>query len=206
VDADPELAAIEAAGKKIVYATLGSMTGRSQWSPGAYRVLLDAFGLLARSNPEIRVLLTVGNSVDPVALGPIPANTLVRQWLPQRQAFASASSVLSHGGSGTAYGALGAGLPCVFFPLFADQPYNAKLIAGAGAGIQIDTEDVRTHGMPMAGEPADRARLTALAEEVARAVAAVVGEPEYAAKARELAAQLAALPGLMEALSEFVDE
>ncbi len=156
------------------------------WSPGAYRVLLDAFALLRRADPDVRSLLTVGRKVDPTALGEIPGNTRVVHWFPQDRAFSAASAVLNHGGSGTAYGALGAGLPSVFFPMFADQPYNAKVIAGAGAAIQVDTEDLRKHGMPVAAEPAARARLTALAEEVADAVRTVLGEPSYAAKAWEL--------------------
>jgi UDP:flavonoid glycosyltransferase YjiC (YdhE family) len=190
----------------LVYATLGSMAGRSQWSPGAYRLLLDAFARLERSRPEIRVLLTLGREPEPAALGAVPGNTRVLPWLPQDRAFAAAKAVLSHGGSGTAYGALSAGLPSVFFPLFADQPHNAKLIAGAGAAIQIDTEDLRKHGMPVAAEPADRARLTALAEEIADAVATIVDDPAYAARAREIGGQLNSLPSLERALSEYVYE
>ena len=193
-------------GTSLVYATLGSMAGRSQWSPGAYRLLLDAFARLERSRPEIRVLLTLGREPEPAALGAVPGNTRLLPWLPQDRAFAAAQAVLSHGGSGTAYGALSAGLPSVFFPLFADQPHNAKLIAGAGAAIQIDTEDLRKHGMPVAAEPADRARLAALAEEIADAVAAVVDDPAYAARAREIGGQLDSLPSLQRALSEYVYE
>jgi len=58
--------------------------------------------------------------------------------------------------------------------------------------------------MPLAAEPADRARLAALAEEVAGAVTAVLADPGYAAKAAELGGQLNALPSLDEALSEYV--
>ena len=203
-----DLADLTSDGTRFVYATLGSMVGHSgwNWSPGAYRVLLDAFALLQRSNPDVRVLLTVGRKVDPTALGQIPGNTRVVQWFPQDRAFSVANAVVSHGGSGTAYGALSAGLPSVFFPLFADQPYNANLIAGAGAGIQIDTEDLRKHGMPAAAEPAERARLAALAEEVADAMRTVLDEPAYAAKATELGEQLSGLPPLAEALSGFVHE
>jgi UDP:flavonoid glycosyltransferase YjiC (YdhE family) len=192
-DFDGELAP---EGTTLVYATLGSMAGDSQWSPGAYRVLLDACALLRRSHPAVRVLMTTGRSLAPETLGAVPGNVRVEPWVPQDRAFAGARAVLSHGGSGTAYGALSAGLPSVFFPLFSDQPHNAKLIAGAGAGIQIDTEDLRKYGMPVAAEPADRARLAALAEEVARAVVAVLDDPSYAARARELGEQLNARPSL----------
>jgi UDP:flavonoid glycosyltransferase YjiC (YdhE family) len=183
-------------GATLVYATLGSVVATTAFSPGAYRVLLDACALLERSRPEIRVLLTTGRALDPASLGAIPGNTRAEQWVPQDRAFAAAKAVLNHGGSGTAYGALSAGLPSVFFPLFSDQPHNAKLIAGAGAAIQIDTEDLRRHGMPVAAEPADRARLAALSEEIAEAVITVLDDASYAAKARDLGEELSALPSL----------
>ena len=201
-----DLSELAPEGTSLIYATLGSMAGHSQWSPGAYRLLLDAFARLERTRPEIRVLLTLGRALDPATLGTVPGNTRVVPWLPQDRAFAAAKAVLSHGGSGTAYGALSAGLPSVFFPLFADQPHNAKLIERAGAAIQIDTEELRTRGMPVAAEPADRARLAALAEEIADAVAAVVDDPAYAAKAREIGEQLNSLPSLERALSKYVYE
>jgi hypothetical protein len=74
------------------------------------------------------------------------------------------------------------------------------------SAIRIDTEDLRKHGMPVAAEPADRARLAALAEEISDAVVAVVDDPAYAARARELGEQLNSLPSLEQALSEYVYE
>lgn len=190
---------------RLVYATLGSMAGGSQWSPGAYRVLLDAFGRLGRAERDVRVLLTTGHGVDLAALGPVPDNTRVVPWAAQDEVFAAAKAVVGHGGSGTAYGALAAGLPSVFFPLFADQPHNARLIAGGGAGVVVDTRELREHGMPLAGEPAQRARLTALADEVAQGLATVLRDPAYTARAVELAAQLAAHPLPARALREIAE-
>ena len=180
----------------LVYATLGTVAATTAFSPGAYRVLLDACAVLERRRPEIKVLLTTSRALDPATLGAIPGNVRAEQWVPQDRAFAAAKAVISHGGSGTAYGALSAGLPSVFFPLFSDQPHNAKLIAEAGAAIQIDTEDLRKHGMPVAAEPADRARLAAWAEEIADAVVAVLDDAAYAANARRLGAELNGLPSL----------
>lgn len=46
-----------------------------------------------------------------------------------------ANVVVCHGGSGTAFGALAAGVPLIICPLFADQSSNGQLIASAGAGL-----------------------------------------------------------------------
>ena len=48
--------------------------------------------------------------------------------------------------------------------------------------------------------------LAALAEETAAAVAAVVGNPAYAARAGEIGAELNSLPSLESALGEYVPE
>lgn len=201
-ESDPAALWGNSSGCRLVYATLGSMAGRSPFAPGAYRVLLDAFAKLGRRHRNVRVLLTLGRDLDLAALGPIPPNTTVAAWVPQERAFAVADVVVSHGGSGTAFGALAAGLPSVFFPLFADQPSNAELISAAGAGIAVDTVEVREHGVPPAAEPADRARLTALADEVAQALTAVLRDPAYAARALELGNGLATSPRSTDVVGE----
>ena len=70
-----------------------------------------------------RVLLTVGNRIDITELGPIPANIHVEPGSSRRRV-PEASLVICHGGSGTTFGALAAGLPLVIVPLFADQFAN----------------------------------------------------------------------------------
>lgn len=182
-----------------LYASLGSMIGPdSRWHP-AYRVLLDAFTALERSRPDLGILLTVGRSIDPAGLGPVPGNTEIVSWVAQDTAFAEADLVLCHGGSGTAYGALAAGLPLVFFPLWADQPSNAELISTAGAGIAIDTRAAR-EGAALDDQAAGELR-ERLAREIAAAVEAVLDEPHFSARARELGAELRDLPSLESAIA-----
>jgi len=52
----------------------------------------------------------------------------VEAWVPQADALAAATVVVCHGGSGTTFGTLAAGLPLVIVPMFADQPANARLV------------------------------------------------------------------------------
>jgi hypothetical protein len=64
-------------------------------------------------------------------------NVHIESWVAQEDIFPFASMVIRHGGSGTTFGALAAGVPLIFLPTFADQPTNAALIEGAGAGIIV---------------------------------------------------------------------
>jgi UDP:flavonoid glycosyltransferase YjiC (YdhE family) len=65
-----------------------------------------------------RVLVTTGRTIDPGALDPRSPRTHIEQWVPQHDVFAHARLVVCHGGSGTTFGALAAGLPLVICPLF----------------------------------------------------------------------------------------
>ena len=79
--------------------------------------------------------MTVGETADPAALGPLPAHVRAERWIPQAEVFAEADAMVGHGGFGTTMGALLAGVPQVVVPLFADQPYNAARVADLGAGL-----------------------------------------------------------------------
>jgi len=113
----------------LVYVTFGSIAGGLPIGPAAYRAVLNAIeGLHAR------VLLTVGRTTDLHSIGSVPASVHVEAWVPQRDVLAAAQVVVCHGGSGTTFGALAAGVPLVMVPMWADQPANARAVAAAGAG------------------------------------------------------------------------
>ncbi len=78
--------------------------------------------------------LTCPCGTDPEPLGPLPGNVHAEPRVEQRDVLAGAAAVLCHGGSGTTFGALAAGVPLVVVPLFADQPANGRLVASLGAG------------------------------------------------------------------------
>src|SRR5215218_9477187 len=99
--------------------------------------------LEAAAQLPARVLLTVGREADIDALGSPPSNLHVEPWVPQADVLGHASAVVGHGGSGTTLGALGAGLPLVVVPLFADQPQNAVRVAAVGAGVISPLDGIR---------------------------------------------------------------
>jgi UDP:flavonoid glycosyltransferase YjiC (YdhE family) len=170
----------------LIYVTLGSVTGGTPDGHAAYRAALDAVeGLSAR------VLLTVGRSFDPATLGPLPDHIHVEAWVPQADVLEQADLVVCHGGSGTTFGALAAGVPLVILPMFADQPTNGRLVESAGAGLVVEGGDgaaVRRVG------PADVPALR-------HAIEAVLADASYAAAARGLSAEMRSLPTADEVVS-----
>jgi MGT family glycosyltransferase len=120
----------------LVYLTFGTVFGHMSFAGDVLRSALAAVGEL-----DARVLLTVGRKFDVSQLGFVPRNTHVEAWVDQQDVFAMADVVVCHGGSGTSLGALGAGLPLVIHPMFADQFVNAETIAATGACEIVKSKD-----------------------------------------------------------------
>jgi UDP:flavonoid glycosyltransferase YjiC (YdhE family) len=178
-------------GGPLVYLTLGTVVGHMAIATEAYRIVLDAV-----SRVEARVLLTIGRQMDRAALGAIPPNVHVEAWVDQGDVFGSASVVVCHGGSGTAFGALAAGVPLVIAPLFVDQFANAHRIAAAGAGLVVAADP---------GHDRDRRRIGVQdAQRLADAVRSVLGQSSFRREAARLAAEMAAAPTAEEALASLL--
>ena len=173
-DAPPPLRAVRSASQApLVYLSFGSVAATVGFFPGLYRAVIDALAGL-----PIRLLVTVGEAADPAELGTLPGNVRAERWIPQAEVFAEADAMVGHGGFGTTLGALLAGVPQVVVPLFADQPYNARRIAGLGAGLAVDEQD------PAA---------------VRAAVERLLAEPAFRVAAGRLALEAQALPSIDEA-------
>jgi UDP:flavonoid glycosyltransferase YjiC (YdhE family) len=175
----------------LVYVTFGSVLGNLPEASSVFRCALDAVvGLAAR------VLLTVGRSTDVASLGRVPENTRIEQWVPQDAVLRHAAVVVCHGGSGTTFGALAAGVPLVICPLFADQARNGKAVEEAGAGVVLGGQDEASAGLRSLG-PDDVAPLR---ERIGR----LLGEPSYRRVAERIADEIAGLPTLDDVLHELL--
>ena len=117
----------------LVYVTFGSVAGSMGLFPGLYQQVIAALGDL-----PVRILLTIGDSGDPSALGTVPPNVHVEKWWPQQAVMPHASAMVGHGGFGTTLLGLAAAVPMVVVPLFADQPLNARRVDAVGAGIALE--------------------------------------------------------------------
>jgi UDP:flavonoid glycosyltransferase YjiC (YdhE family) len=173
----------------LIYLTFGTVAGGLDTAESAFRRAIEAV-----SGLDVRVLVTTGTGFNPRALGAVPANVVVESWVPQASVFPFASMVLCHGGSGTTYGALAAGLPIVFVPMFADQRTNARLIAVAGAGIVIDVGSK--------SEPGFRAIEATDVPRIRAAVLEVLAKSSYPLAAQVIAEEISATGSARDCLDE----
>ena len=90
------------------------------------------------------------------------ANVKAVSWLPQNDLLAhkDIKAFVSHVGHHSLYESAYHGVPVVAFPLFADQPSNAKKVEHFGLGIAVDHQTVN-------------------AQQLLEAIESVVNEPRY---------------------------
>jgi UDP:flavonoid glycosyltransferase YjiC (YdhE family) len=172
----------------LVYATFGTVLGHMSIAADVYRVVLAAVKDL-----DVRVLLTVGRRFDRSDLRPIPANVHIEAWAEQANVLDEAELVVCHGGSGTLFGALAAGVPVVVVPLFADQFENGRRVAGCGAGLVIEPEHEDANGPRRVIGDEDAPRIV-------DAINAVLGTASYGRNARRIALEMAAAPTVDQVL------
>lgn len=163
---DPELAALEAP----VYVSLGTLFSERPAIFGAAANALAALG-----HP---VVISTGGRLDPAQLGAMPANVVVRRWVPQLALLRRAALAVTHGGMNTVNEALLFGVPLVVVPQAADQPWVARRVSQLGAGVTVNTTTEQT-----------------LREAALRALA-----PETRAAAKEIGATLANAGGAARAV------
>jgi UDP:flavonoid glycosyltransferase YjiC (YdhE family) len=176
----------------LVYLTFGTVLGHMSFAAGVYRTAIDAVADL-----DARVLLTVGRRIDPADLGPIPAHVRVEPWVEQRDVLAHAELVVCHGGSGTTFGALAAGVPLVVVPVFADQFENGRRVARSGAGLAVEVE-------PATGDGSRRVISADDAPRIALTVAGALTDPSLRDHARRIGREMAGAPAVDQVLDELL--
>ena len=171
----------------LVYVTFGTVLGHMSIAADVYRTALKAV-----ADRDLRVLLTVGRRFDRSSLGPVPANVRVEPWVEQADVLQEADLVVCHGGSGTSFGAMAAGVPVVAVPLFGEQFSNGRRIEQAGAGLVVETESGTSGPRRVVGE-SDVPR-------IADCIEAVLGNPSYRQRAGRIASEMAAAPTIDQVL------
>ena len=166
------------------------------WVPPAFedagkaRVLLSMGTVFSRPEVLEEVLdgieLDGANVVANLPTGTLPDDRPGVRFVPfasMRQLLEGADAAVVAGGSGTVLSAVSAGVPLVVFPQGADQFINAQRVVDAGLGVAVESAD-----------------------QVGKALTAVLGEPSYAATARRLAEEVAGMPSAGAAIEVLVAE
>jgi MGT family glycosyltransferase len=117
----------------VLYASLGTVFNAD---PKLLRSFATALAPLGGT-----VIISAGQT-DPAALGPLPANVLVRRFVPQPEVLARAALFVTHGGMNSVNEAMYAGVPMLVVPQGADQPMVARRVVELGAGLSIHTQEV----------------------------------------------------------------
>jgi UDP:flavonoid glycosyltransferase YjiC (YdhE family) len=174
----------------LIYVTFGTVLGFMSIAADVFKVALAAVAPL-----DARVLVTVGRTLDIGALGAVPDHVHVEPWVDQADVLAVVDLVVCHGGSGTVYGALAAGVPLVVVPVFADQFENARRVVASGAGLVVEQQPVEPGGarIPIGAGAVPRIR---------HAIGQVLSDPAFRTRARGIAAEMAATPTVTEALEQ----
>lgn len=150
---------------KVVLVSLGSaFTDRLDF----YRECVRAFGGL----PGWHLVLQIGRHVDPAALGDVPANVEVHDWVPQLAILRQADLFVTHAGAGGSQEGLVTGTPMIAVPQAVDQFGNADLLQALGVARRVDTADataatLRATALALVDDAATARRLARLKAETA---------------------------------------
>lgn len=160
------------AARPIVHLTLGtSVTNANQD--------LLATAVAGLRELPLSLVVTVGPGNDPESLGPQPESVRVERYVRHDLLLPRCAAVVTHGGAGTMLTALGCGLPLLTIPQGADQYLNAEICAGRGVGRTLLTEQVTP-------------------ESVRAEVDVLLRDGSHRSAAREVAAEIAAMPSADE--------
>jgi len=160
----------ELTGKPLIYASLGTLLNGLE---SVYRSILGAVETI----PDVQVVLSIGNNLNPNDLGKIPSNTIVVRKAPQIELLKRAALCITHAGLNTALESLAHGVPMVAIPISFDQPGVAARIAHHGVGEFIEVDDLNV-------------------ERLSELVRTVLENPNYRDKAQYFQEVIANIHGL----------
>jgi len=121
-----------AAGGPYVYVSFGSFLS----------VRSDVLSRVAEALRRTGLRAAIATGLTPAAdLGPLPADWLVSEYLPQVRLLASATAAVTHAGNNSVTEAVGAGVPLLALPFSTDQFAGAAALERTGAGIALAPND-----------------------------------------------------------------
>jgi MGT family glycosyltransferase len=152
--------------RPLVYISLGTLVNDRL---PVYRTALAAFG----SEPW-QVVLSLGEQVACEALGPLPANVIVRPFVPQLAILQRASVFLTHGGTNSVMEGLYHRVPLVVTPQTPEHLVAGRRVAELGLGLNIedeepDAQELRAAVTSVLHDPVIRSNVARMAEHIRQA-------------------------------------
>lgn len=166
-------------GRPVVHVTQGTIDNAD-----LSRLIEPTITALADEDVTV-VVSTGGRNVDHISV-PIPANTIVAEYIPHDVLLPMVDVMITNGGYGAVQRALSTGVPLVVAGNTEDKPEVAARVEWFGAGINLRT------GTPTASA-------------VKRAVRDVLNDDRYLSRARDLETAYARRNGVAE-IAALVDE
>jgi len=124
---------------QLIYISLGTVFNRAV---DFYKLCFAAF-----AETKYTVMLSIGNQTQLPELGDIPANFIVRNYVPQLEVLQHAKLFITHGGMNSTSEGLYYGVPLIVLPQGSDQPIVARRVAEIGAGIQLNPEGLTAEAL-----------------------------------------------------------
>jgi len=121
-----------------VAVTVGTIVGKR---PDGIDLLERIIAFAPRVDAEFVIAI---DPYDLLKLGAVPPNVRAEGWLPLSALLPTCAAVLHHGGSGTMYAAIDAGVPQLLIPNdgASDRPINAAAVVARGIGLSCAPDDV----------------------------------------------------------------
>ena len=135
---------------------------------------------------RVNVVAITGPGCDPGRLGRQPQHVLVQRWVPYALLLPRIDALVSHGGAGGIFAALGHGVPQLLMPQGADQHTNTQACVRAGAALAIESPPVN-------------------GRDVAAMTARLLDDPQYARAADAVRRQISAMPDAAVALEALLE-
>ncbi|NYH80920.1 glycosyltransferase [Actinopolyspora biskrensis] len=167
--------------KPRVAVTLGSMSSTVREGELLTRIIRGA------ENLGVEIVLTSASMDLPALPKPLPDYVRVVDWLPLNMLLATCQAVVHHGGSGSTFTALRAGVPQLVVPHGGDRLDNATAVERRGCGRALSLSETTS------ADVADKLR-------------EVFEDPGYRAASTEVAEEMASMPGPESVISRLDSE
>jgi MGT family glycosyltransferase len=163
----------DAPSSPLIYVSLGTIFNTNA---AFYRQCFEAF-----RDEDVRLVVSIGQTLSPESLGRAPRNVMVRSWVPQLDVLRQAAVFVTHGGMNSVSESLHYGVPVVVVPQMGEQELVASQVERLGAGVRLRRDSVTPASLQAAV-----GRL--LADRSFRERAAAIGQSFTAAGGAERAA------------------